>query len=152
MANVRDDNRIPDLVKQLSTLNRNKLQLGINAPSGDKIYTIAWVHEFGFDIKVTPGMRNWFLAQGMPLRKDQTHITIPERSYFRSGFDANKNSIDIEAEKLLAQLFNGDISVRKLNDDLGKFAAKKISDNVADVGLVKTGDLKDAIGYRVVRK
>lgn len=152
MAKVTDDNRIPDLVKQLTSLNRNKIRLGINAPSGDKLYMIAWVHEYGIDIKITPKMRGWFLGQGMPLKANQTHITIPERAYFRTGFDANKSSIDIESEKLLAQLFEGDITARKLNNELGEFAADKISGNVTDVGLVKTGALRDAIGYRVVRK
>lgn len=149
---IVDNNRIPDLVGQLKQLNRNKIKLGIDAPSGDKLYTVAWVHEFGFDIKVTPKMRGWFLGQGMPLKKTTTHIHIPERSYFRSGYDANASSISAKAEEMFDKLLQGEATAYEMNDQVGEFAAERISDNVRDVGLVKTGALKDAIGFKVVRK
>lgn len=152
MARITDNNRIPELARDLQQMSRNKIKIGIDAPSGDKLYTVAWVHEFGFDIKVTPKMRGWFLGQGMPLKKTTTHIRIPERSYFRSGFDANQGSINTKAEQLLDQLMQGNIKAYQLNKEVGEFAADKISGNVTNVGLVKTGALRDAIGYRVVRK
>ncbi|MEV9641763.1 hypothetical protein ABZ756_13765 [Mammaliicoccus sciuri] len=152
MARVRDNNRIPDLARQLQQINRNKIQLGIDAPSGDKLFTVAWVHEYGFDIKVTPKMRGWFLGQGMPLKKSTTHIHIPERAYFRSGFDANQGSINKKAEELLDQLLQGNATAYEINEEIGEFASKKISDNVTNVGLVKTGDLRDSVGFKVVRK
>ncbi|MEK4026299.1 hypothetical protein [Sporosarcina sp. FSL W7-1283] len=152
MARVRDNNRIPDLARQLQQINRNKIQLVIDAPSGDKLFTVAWVHEYGFDIKVTPKMRGWFLGQGMPLKKSTTHIHIPERSYFRSGFDANQGSINKKAEELLDLLIQGNATAYEINEEIGKFASKKISENVTSVDLVKTGDLRDAIGFKVVRK
>lgn len=149
---ITDDNRIPQLVQQLKSLSSRKVQLGIDAPSGDILYTVAWVHEFGVNIKVTNKMRGWFLGQGMPLKKSTTHITIPERGYFRSGFDANENAISSKAEELLDQLMEGKITAYQARKDIGEFAADKISDNVTNVGLVKTGELRDSIGFRVVRK
>lgn len=149
---VRDTNRIPELVQQLKSLNKRKVQLGIVAPSGDKMYMVAWVHEFGIDIQVTPKMRGWFLGQGMPISKNQTKITIPERSYFRSGYDANSSSIGLEADKIVDQLLQGEISAYDARESLGEFAADKVRGNVSNVGLVKTGALRDAIGYRVVLK
>lgn len=149
---ITDDNRIPELVQQLKSLSNRKVQLGIDAPSGDILYTVAWVHEFGINIKVTDNMRGFFLGQGMPLKKSTTHIQIPERSYFRSGFDSNENAISLKAEELVGQLLDGNISAYQARNDLGEFASEKISDNVTSVGLVKTGDLRDAIGFRVVRK
>src|SRR5690625_1789886 len=98
MTVIRDDNNIPDLIKQLESLQSNKIQIGITAPSGDEIYMVAWVHEFGINIPVTDRMRVWFLGQGMPLTKGTTHIRIPERSYFRSGYDANESNIVRRAE------------------------------------------------------
>lgn len=149
---ITDNNRIPELVRQLKSLDKYKVQLGIVAPSGDKLYMVAWVHEFGIDIHVTPKMRGWFLGQGMPLSKNQTKITIPERSYFRSGYDANQSGIGLEADKLVDQLLQGEISAYDAREGLGEFAAEKVRGNVSSVGLVKTGALRSAIGYRVVRK
>lgn len=149
---ITDDNRIPELVQQLKSLSARKVQLGIDAPSGDIIYTVAWVHEFGIDIKVTPKMRGFFLGQGMPLKSSTTSITIPERSYFRTGFDANENAISSKVEELLGRVMDGEMTAYQARDEVGKFASKKISDNVSSVGLVKTGDLKKAIGFKVVRK
>lgn len=149
---ITDENRIPELINDLKNLSRRKIQLGIDAPSGDILYTIAWVHEFGIDIHVTDKMRGWFVGQGMPISKSRTKITIPERSYFRTGYDANENAINSKAEDLVDRLLQGEMTAYQVNEELGEFASEKISNNVQSVGLVKTGDLKESIGFRVVLK
>lgn len=150
MTRVKDVNRIPDLIKQLKSLESYKVQLGIVAPSGDKMYMVARVHEYGVDIPVTDKMRGWFLAQGMPLKKGQVKITIPERSYFRSGWDSNKASISNKVEKAIGDLMDGNKTAYDLRGEIGDYASKKIRDNVQSVGLVDTGDLRDSIGFKVV--
>lgn len=48
------------------------------------------VHEFGADIKVTPKMRAFLHYLGIHLKKETTHIKIPERSFLRKVlFDKN---------------------------------------------------------------
>jgi len=121
-------------------------------PSGDIMYTIGWVHEFGIDIEVTDKMRDWFLAQGMPLQKETTKITIPERSYLRTGFDKNKSAIERRAIELVDGVLQGELTAYEAREALGEFASEKIRSNVEDVKLVKTGALRDAIGFRVVKK
>lgn len=148
---VKDKNRIPGLLKQLQSLGDRQVRIGIVAPSGDKLYMVGWVHEFGIDIQVTDKMRAWFLAQGMPLKKETTKITIPERSYFRTGYDKNKAKIEQRAKELTIELLNGKKTAYQVREEIGEFTAGFIRENVEDVGLVDTGALKEAIGYRVVK-
>lgn len=148
---VKDTNRIPELLKQLKSLDERQIRLGIVAPSGDKLYMIGWVHEFGIDIEVTDKMRAWFFAQGIPLKKETKKITIPERAYFRTGWDKNKSKIEQRAKELTIELLNGKKTAFKVREELGEFAAERIRENVEEVGLVDTGSLRDAIGYRVVK-
>lgn len=149
---IRDKNRIPELIGQLKSLSMMKVIVGVTAPSGDIIYTVAHVHEYGISIRVTDKMRGWFLGQGIPLRASTTHIKIPERSFIRSGFDANKGAIEGEVEKAVDQVLQGDVTAYEAREIVGEFASKKIRDNVTGVGLVKTGKLRDSIGFKVGRK
>src|SRR5690625_1811632 len=116
---ITDENRIPELIGQLKSLSMMKIELGIVAPSGDILYTIAHVHEYGVNIKVTDKMRGWFLSQGMPLRKGTTHIKIPERSYFRTGFDANKGAIETRIEEKLNAVLQGNSTAYELREEIG---------------------------------
>lgn len=149
---VKDDNRIPDLVRQLKSFDNLKMRVGIVAPSGDKIYMVARVHEYGIDIPVTDKMRAWFLAQGMPLRKDTDRIRIPERSYLRTGWDKNEPAFQRRAAQLMDQVLQGELSAYDAREELGEYIAQKIRENVEDVDLVKTGELQEAIGFRVVKR
>jgi hypothetical protein len=99
---VRDENRIPRLLKELDNLGKRKIRVGI---MGGDMAMIGRVHEFGARIPVTPKMRKWFAAQGYPLRKDTTHIVIPERSFIRAGFDENEKAFLEEAKKWLIEAF-----------------------------------------------
>lgn len=146
---ITDENRIPELVQQLESLKKRKVEMGIVAPSGDKMYMIAWVHEFGIDIFVTPKMRGWFLGQGMPLKKNTTHITIPERAYFRTGIYKHNSGIYMKMENIVEQILAGKKTSYEAFDEIGEFASEKVKGNITDVKLVKTGDLRDSIGFRV---
>lgn len=149
---MKDQNRIPQLVRQLNSFNNLKIRIGIMAPSGDKIYMIARVHEYGIDIPVTDKMRGWFLSRGMPLRKDTDRIRIPERSYLRTGYDKNESAFERKAQELINQVLQGTMSAYDAREKLGNYIVEKIQDNVVEVDLVDTEKLKDSIGFRVVKR
>jgi len=146
-----DKNQIPGLIKQLNSLKSREVQLGIVAPSGDKMYMVAKVHEYGINIPVTDKMRGWFLAQGMPLQKETKVINIPERGFFRTGFDSNEGEILRTATNAINKVLQGDMTAYEARREVGEFASEKIRNNVSNVGLVKTGELRDSIGFRVVK-
>lgn len=149
---VKDVNRIPELSRQLKSFDSLKMRVGVVAPSGAKVYMIAYVHEFGIDIPVTDAMRGWFLAQGMPLRKETTHIKIPERSYIRTGWDKNEASFERKAQELLDKVLQGDMKAYDAREELGRYMAERMRENVQDVGLIKTGDLQESIDFKVVKR
>src|SRR5690606_3329834 len=113
---------------------------------------VARVHEYGIDIPITEKMRNWFLAQGMPLRKDTDRIRIPEKSYLRTGWDKNESSFQRRAAELMDEVLQGRITAYEARERLGEYIVKKIRENVEDVGLIKTGELQEAIGFMVVKR
>lgn len=149
---VKDVNRIPELVRQLKSFDNLKLRVGIFAPGGSKIFMVARVHEYGIDIPVTDKMRAWFLAQGMPLRKDTDRIRIPERSYLRTGWDKNEPAFQRKAAELMDRVLQGEISAYDAREELGEYIVQKIRENVDEVGLVKTGELRAAIDFAVVKR
>src|SRR5690606_37422759 len=141
----------PELVRQLKSFDNLKLRIGIFALGGSKIFMVARVHEYGIDIPVTDKMRAWFLAQGMPLRKDTDRIRIPERSYLRTGWDKNEPAFQRKAAQLMDMVLQGEVKAYDAREELGEYTVQKIRENVEDVGRVKTGELQEAIGFRVVK-
>ena len=57
---------------------------GARSKSGSDIVAIAWVHEFGYTIRVTEAMRTYLHRQGLHLKKTTEYIVIPERSFLRA--------------------------------------------------------------------
>ena len=55
---------------------------------GKEMVNIAAVHEFGCTIEVTRKMRVYLHSIGIHLKKDTTHIVIPERSFLRATRDS----------------------------------------------------------------
>ena len=146
---VKDTNNIPKLIKQLELMDKFKTIIGIQAPSGDDLYKIGYVQEYGFDIKVTDGMRNWFLAQGMPLTADTTHIRIPERSYLRTAFDLNQAKIHRKMEDLALKVANGEMTAYQAREALGPYVSEMIKLKIDDVQLIRSGELRESIGHIV---
>jgi len=74
---------------------------GSKGSKGDMV-DIAWVHEFGYTIAVTPKMRAYLHHKGLHLKTTTTHIHIPERSFLRAalndpGFREEVGRIYLEA-------------------------------------------------------
>ena len=161
---VRDENRIPRLLKELDNLGKRKIRVGI---MGGDMAMIGRVHEFGARIPVTPKMRKWFAAQGYPLRKETTHIVIPERSFIRGGFDASEKKFLEEAKKHLLEAFRKGVSTDTVLDALGLQLQGMMQEYLRDLDqpplsrmtvemtgrsnpLVNAGKLLEAIVYEVV--
>lgn len=87
MARIRvtDNNRIPEVLADLSRAKSKKAKVGYIQNS--QMAMIAGVHEFGARIQVTDKMRRYLASQGLHLKKSTTHIVIPERSFLRTGTD-----------------------------------------------------------------
>jgi hypothetical protein len=161
---VHDENRIPRVLKELETLGKRNIRVGV---MGGEIAEIAAVHEFGARIEVTPKMRKWFAAQGFPLKKSTTHIVIPERSFIRAGFDEKEKAFIEEAKKWLIEAFRKGTPIDTVLDALGLQLQGMMQTYLRDLDkpplskmtikmtkrsnpLVHTGHLLRAIVYEVV--
>ena len=166
---IRDENRIPKLLKELEYLGTHKLEIGILSGEQDaEVLMIASVHEFGVRITVTDAMRAYLNAIGIHLRADTTEINIPERSYIRAGFDKNVDDIHKTAETLLDGVLQGRTTARAMFEALGGQIVSKMQAFLIDLQdpplhpatverkgssspLTDTGQLQSSITWRVVR-
>ncbi|MDR1021026.1 MAG: hypothetical protein LBL73_09735 [Synergistaceae bacterium] len=57
---------------------------GSRSSSGGDLADIAWVHEYGALIEVTPKMRAYLHSQGLHLKPDTEYVVIPPRSFLRA--------------------------------------------------------------------
>lgn len=171
MKVIRDDNKIPKLIKQLGRLERKRLEVGVfkgeKHPDADiDLADLAKVHEYGVTIEVTPKMRAYLHSIGLHLREDTTYIRIPERSFIRAGWDNNRKDVEKRIEQFLPQVLELDVNTdafieavgKEVEGRLKKFLVKlrhppNASFTVQRKGssnpLVDTGALNDAITFKV---
>lgn len=159
---IHDKNRIPEVVAMMEELNGSKVKAGVLQEG--KIKMIAVVQEFGESIAVTPRMRAYLASQGLYLKKETTHIRIPERSFIRAGWDANERDILDKAEQLVRDAIAGGVSVEAVLDGTGQETRDRIRDYARDLRdpanhpftieqkgssnpLVNTGNLIQTIDY-----
>lgn len=129
---IRDNNKIPQALKNIREINRRKV--GVGYITGDdydngKITAkgLARVHEFGVDIEVTPKMRAFFVHKfGIGLKASTTHIRIPERSFLRNGADEAIDDVLLKCKQIISRAICGDMSVRAFYEELGNTMAEEI--------------------------
>ena len=148
MAKVKDKNHLPKIKKQIQNLAKKEIKTGVFNP-GTLRYTIAAVHEYGTNIGVTGGMRNWFLAQGYPLPSDMTHITIPERSFIRSTFDQEQDEMVRQSKRAVGFMLDGDWDEQQVARTIGAYVVDRIRQRVESQFVMRTGELRDSIQYKV---
>jgi hypothetical protein len=153
----------PKIQKELKMLDGSSVEVGVF--KGEHAW-LAGIHEYGCSIEVTPKMRAWLHYQGVHLKKDTTHIIIPERSFLRAGFDENEAEVSKRAVDLLADVACGRMTARGCQQAVGIHLSSKIKDYAVDLGsppnsgfttgrkgssnpLVDTGDMIGGIGWRV---
>ena len=71
-------------------------------------------------------MRGFLASQGLHLKKTTTHIKIPERSFLRSGHDANADRILKQTERAIGLVLEGKMSVDDMLDLYGQQFATAI--------------------------
>lgn len=161
---ISDDNNIPELIEKLSGMKNKKIEAGV-LEDGEQAM-IAAVHEFGIDIAVTPRMRAYLHYMDIHLRKDTTHIHIPERSFIRKMADEDMGKVMERIEELLPFIMTNDMDADKFLDMTGELMKDKIKLKIKEVStpplsdvtvekkgsstpLEDTGSLSDSIDYRV---
>lgn len=156
---VHDENNVGEYLKMLEELSSTYVEIGILG-DGDKykgsditVLGVATIHEFGLNM----------------VDKNGNRINIPERSFIRSSYDANKNKLfDLESElaKVLElklpvdAFFNlvGELSVgiiqRHLTEDVKSppLADSTIRAKGSSNPLIDTQQLRDSISFKVVRE
>lgn len=162
---TKDDSQIDKLIKVVNELKHTEVQIGIFAEDDSFVAMIAAVHEFGTTIRPKNGKYLKIpMKEGGLIQLEA--VTIPERSYIRAGFDANKADIqdfvETEIEKVLLLKQEPNVFFEKV----GKFCVNKIREYLTDLSsppnapftieqkgssnpLVDTGRLRRAIDYKV---
>lgn len=159
-------NRIPDLVRELQYLASHQVEIGIFADASRDgavpMLVIAAANEFGAKI---PKRQARF--EDLDDENPEKWVTIPERSYLRAWFDENVDVLQATMERLIGQVVEGKISGRAALETIGGYVATHIQAYMVDLKtppnapstiarkgssnpLIDTGQLKDAITWRVV--
>ena len=159
-------NRIPDLVRELQYLASHQVEIGIFADASRDgavpMLVIAAANEFGAKIPKHQA-RFGDLDDVSPVG----WVIIPERSYLRAWFDENVDALQATMERLIGQVVEGKISGRAALETIGGYVATHVQAYMVDLKtppnapstiarkgssnpLIDTGQLKDAITWRVV--
>jgi phage gpG-like protein len=166
---IKDVNNIPEFLKIMESLEKNRIEVGIFGEDDSEMLMIARVNEFGVKIEVTKKMRNYLHAMGLHLSKNTRHIEIPERSFLRNGFDENKQKIENEGAKLLQKVILMQLPVKTFYEVLGEyivgliriyltelkdpanhpFTIKRKKSRTSSNPLIDTGRLRDSITYKI---
>jgi hypothetical protein len=123
-------NGFPEMKKQIELIKGTGVEVGVL--KGEHAW-LASIHEYGLDIEVTPEMRAFLHGKGLHLRKDTTHIKIPERSFLRAGYDTNRDTVLKKASALLADVTAGKMTVRSCYQAVGLELSNKIKDHARDL-------------------
>lgn len=156
----------PKMERSIEDLNGMKVNVGVF--KGENAW-LASIHEYGCRIKVTPKMRAYLHRKGLHLKKSTTEIVIPERSFLRSGFDANHEKILKDTEEVLPDVLIGTLSVEQYAKLVGLQLASSIKEYARDLKsppnhpftvqqkksanpLVDTGRMINGITYEVKKE
>lgn len=134
---------IADIQKKLKDLHGAQIITGVQGEPGinasgetiaadEELQKIAWVHEYGMDIEVTPEMRAWLHYNGIHLKKETTHIHIPERSYIRKAKSEGKADLNSVYNKQIQLLFEGKIDTGRFLKALGQQMVEEIIAGLGD--------------------
>ena len=148
---VKDTNNSKKLLKVLNELFSKEITVGVHGDVGDDIFDRATWNEFGTHYKKGD-------------KKGQ--VRIPERSFIRAGYDANKNKIKKDTEKLtkkvVAMELKPSIAAKLLGDTTKGYiqefaidlrdppnAQATIDAKGSSNPLVDTGQMIGSIDYKV---
>lgn len=130
---IKDTGDLGEVIKNLQKLNGKKIKVGVFGDDGSDLVMIARVHEYGCEIPVTQKMRAWFAENGYPLKKETTVIRIPERSFLRSGYDENIDTISKKIEEMVPDVIAADVDPKVFMDAIGMEFAGLIQKKMRDL-------------------
>lgn len=171
---VKDVSNVGLLLDVMKEITSFEIHVGILGDEiredGKSLMMVAYVNEFGWQIEVTEPMRKYLAATGLHLKPETTHINIPERSYIRGGYDANKAKMANIVDELLEQVVLMEISVTQFQNQVGQYCVKFIQEFMTDLSspakhpytidrnggktnpLIASSELRQKITYKVVKK
>lgn len=123
---------LKDLEKVARDIKSKQVEVGI-IDGDSELQMKAHVNEYGATITVTPKMRAWFAYQGYPLKASTTTITIPERSFMRTGQKKAAPKVKAKAETLLPQVVKASIPVETFLEAIGDEFAGKIQEHTRSI-------------------
>ena len=152
-------NDFPRMRKNIELLDGEGVEVGVL--EGEQKW-LASIHEFGCTMTVTNKQRRYMAKQGIILGKT---LTIPERSFLRTGYDTNRDAVIKKANKMLADAVTGKTSANAVFKGVGLELSSKIKDYARDLSspknhpftiaqkgssnpLVDTGDMIGGITWR----
>lgn len=128
-VDIRDDNNIPDVLRELQELDRSAVEVGVFEDQNTTILMIATVNEFGCEITVTPKMSRYLAmrsrqlglapGQGGLYLKVGSKVRIPERSFVRTGYDQAIGKVQQGADRILGEIMVGQAKAGKLLSYVG---------------------------------
>lgn len=169
MSRIVDKNNVPQIIEVIDELGKKRLEIGIFAPEGSELWIYAVANEFGAEIKVTDKMRAYLHYHGLHLKDSTKVVKIPERSFIRAGFDANKDYINDLAQQLLPQVLQLRMSVDQFYGIMGNAIVGRLHRFLVNLRepinhpytikqkgssnpLIDTGRLNQSITYRITEK
>lgn len=126
---VRID-RLGDMADSMRQLDGRSVEVGVF--DGEQAW-LAGIHEYGCIIPVTPRMRAYLAATGLPLSPATTVITIPERSFLRAGHDEHIDEVLERLDSLASSAAIGDITIGDFLDAVGTEMEGKIKEYAVDL-------------------
>lgn len=130
MAQIDDTLNLDELIADLKSIENREVEVGVFDGANLKL---AAIHEFGVDIEVTDAMRGYLAAElGIHLRKDTTHIKIPERAPLRRTADDPKwlDEVQEEFEFALEDFLLGKVNAKQVLNSVGLVASNGIRDRI----------------------
>lgn len=153
-------NDFPSMKKNIDLLDGEGVEVGVL--TGEHKW-LAAIHEYGLTMKVTNKQRRYMATQGLILGKT---LTIPERSFLRTGYDTNRDAVIKKANKMLADAVTGKTSANAVFKGVGLELSSKIKDYAVELNspanhpftidqkgssnplVGKTGDMIEGITWR----
>lgn len=117
------------MIAEIKDLNGKKIKVGV---TGEQAW-LAGIHEYGCRITITPKMRNWLRANGLPVRASTSHITIPERSFLRGGFDNCHEEVAKKIAMVVPLVIEGQMSKDQCYDLVGTLFRDRVKDYAVDL-------------------
>ena len=117
------------MIAEIKDLNGKKIKVGV---TGEQAW-LAGIHEYGCRITITPKMRNWLRANGLPVRASTSHITIPERSFLRGGFDNCHEEVAKKITMVVPLVIGGQMSKDQCYDLVGTLFRDRVKDYAVDL-------------------